>query len=109
MRRKGKERGEEKFSEAEMIGALKQMETGRTAANVGREPGVSKHTLCAWKAKYGGMSVDAVETLAQWRSQRRGIPYLKIGRAVRYDVADVQLYLEGCSVSVSDPKERRQN
>jgi excisionase family DNA binding protein len=48
------------------------------------------------------------ETLAQWRSQRRGIPYLKIGRAVRYALADVQAYLEGCRVSVSVPKERRQ-
>lgn len=52
-----------------------------------------------------GMSV---ETLAQWRSQKRGIPYLKIGRAVRYDPVDVQTYLEGCRVSVSDPQERRQ-
>ena len=50
----------------------------------------------------------ALDTLAQWRSQRRGIPYLKIGRAVRYDVSDVQAYLRGCRVSVSDPNERRQ-
>ncbi|MFB3923938.1 MAG: helix-turn-helix domain-containing protein [Terriglobia bacterium] len=51
----------------------------------------------------------ALDTLAQWRSQKRGIPYLKIGRAVRYDPADVQSYLEGCRVSVSDPRERRRN
>ena len=50
----------------------------------------------------------SIETLAQWRSQRRGIPYLKIGRAVRYDPADVQQYLAGCRVSVSDRNERRQ-
>lgn len=50
----------------------------------------------------------ALDTLAQWRSQRRGIPYLKIGRSVRYDVGDVQAYLRGCRVSVSDPNERRQ-
>ena len=50
----------------------------------------------------------SLETLAQWRSQARGIPYLKLGRAVRYDPADVQAYLEGCRVSVSAPKERRQ-
>ncbi len=50
----------------------------------------------------------SVETLAQWRSQRRGIPYLKIGRTVRYDPTDVQAYLEGCRVSVSAPRERRQ-
>ena len=48
------------------------------------------------------------ETLAQWRSQKRGIPYLKIGRAVRYDPDDVLQYLAGCRVSVSDPNERRQ-
>ena len=48
-----------------------------------------------------------VGTLAQWRSQRREIRYLKIGRTVRYDPADVQAYLEGCKVSVSDPQERR--
>ncbi len=49
----------------------------------------------------------ALDTLAQWRSQRRGIPYLKVGRAVRYDLNDVQAYLRGCRVSVSDPNERR--
>ncbi len=49
------------------------------------------------------------ETLAQWRSQKRGIKYLKLGRMVRYDPADVQAYLEGCRVSVSVPKGRRQN
>jgi len=48
-----------------------------------------------------------LDTLAQWRSQKRGIPYLKIGRAVRYDPAEVKTYLEGCRVSVSDPRERR--
>lgn len=50
----------------------------------------------------------AVETLSQWRSQGRGLPYLKIGRAVRYDPSEVEAYLEGCRVSVSDPRERRQ-
>jgi Transposase len=36
-----------KYSEVEMIGALKQMEAGRSAAEVGRELGVSKHTVSA--------------------------------------------------------------
>ncbi len=57
-------------------------------------------------AEITGLSID---TLAQWRSQRRGIPYLKIGRAVRYDKNEVHAYLERCRVSVSDPTERRRN
>jgi excisionase family DNA binding protein len=55
-------------------------------------------------AQLTGISID---TLAQWRSQRREIPYLKIGRKIRYDLTDVQNYLRGCRVSVSDSKERR--
>ena len=41
-----------------MIGALKQLEAGRKAEDVAREVGVSKHTIYAWKAKYGGMDVS---------------------------------------------------
>lgn len=52
-----------KHSEAEMIGALKQMEEGRTAADLGRELGVSKHTPYAWKAKYGGLDVNEAQRL----------------------------------------------
>ena len=56
-------------------------------------------------AEWTGLSLD---TLAQWRSRGRGIPYLKIGRAVRYDPSDVQEYLRGCRVSVSDKQHGRQ-
>ena len=67
---------------------------------------IDQALLCAEEvAQLTGLSI---ETLAQWRSQKRGIPYLKIGRAVRYDPVDVQKYLEGCRVSVSDPQGRRQ-
>jgi putative transposase len=54
-----------KHSEAEMIGALKQLEAGRTAADVARELGVSKHTIYAWKAKYGGLDVSQAQELRQ--------------------------------------------
>ena len=46
-----------KHTEAQMIAALKQVEAGRKVEDVAREFGVSKHTVYAWKAKYGGMDV----------------------------------------------------
>ena len=52
-----------KDSEAEIIGALKQLEAGRTAADVAREVGVSKHTVYAWKAQYGGLDVSQTQEL----------------------------------------------
>lgn len=49
-----------RHTEAQMIGALKQLEAGRKAEDVAREVAVSKHTIYAWKAKYGGMEVSQV-------------------------------------------------
>jgi predicted DNA-binding transcriptional regulator AlpA len=36
----------------------------------------------------------SVQTLRNWRSQRRGIPYSKAGRAVRYKFQDIFNYME---------------
>jgi putative transposase len=52
-----------------MIGALKQMEAGRKAEDVAREVGVSKHTIYAWKAKYGGMDVSQAQEAKQLRDE----------------------------------------
>lgn len=44
---------------------MKQLGAGRTAEDVGRELGVSKHTIYAWKAKYGGLDVSQAQQLRQ--------------------------------------------
>ncbi len=58
-----------KHTEAQMIAALKQMEAGRRAEDVAREVGISKHTLYAWKAKYGGMTVTEAQEVKQLRDE----------------------------------------
>jgi putative transposase len=44
-------------TEAQMIGAIKQVEAGRKAEEVAREMGVSKHTIYAWRQKYRGLDM----------------------------------------------------
>ena len=58
-----------KHTEAQMIAALKQMEAGRKAEDVTREVGVSKHTIYAWKAKYGGMDVSEAQEARRLREE----------------------------------------
>ena len=58
-----------RHTEAEMIGALKKLEAGRRAEDVAREVGVSKHTIYAWKAKYGGMDVTQAQEAKQLRDE----------------------------------------
>jgi putative transposase len=51
-----------KFSDAQIIGAIKEVEGGATAKDVARKMGVSYETFNRWRGKFGGMSVsDAQE------------------------------------------------
>lgn len=65
-----------KHSEAEIIGALKQLEAGRKAEDVGREMGVSKHTIYAWKAKFGGLDVSEAQRLRQLEDENHRLKKL---------------------------------
>jgi len=58
-----------KHTEAEMIGAFKQLEAGRRAEDVAREVGVSKPTIYAWTAKYGGMDASQAQEAKQLRDE----------------------------------------
>jgi predicted DNA-binding transcriptional regulator AlpA len=51
----------------------------------------------------------SIETLAQWRSQRRGIPYVKISRnCVRYRQSDLDSWLvERTVLTDQDRSDRR--
>jgi putative transposase len=66
---KGKRVSERRHTEEQVIGALKQLEAGRKAEDVAREVGVSKHTIYAWKAKYGGMDVSQAHEAKQLRDE----------------------------------------
>lgn len=65
-----------KHSEAEMIGALKQLEAGRRAEDVGREMGVSKLTIYVWKAKYGGLDANEAQRLWQLEDENHRLKKL---------------------------------
>jgi len=67
-----------KHTEAQMIGALKQVEAGRKVEDVAREIGVSKHTIYAWKAKYGGMDVSEAQEAKQLRDENNRLRKLVV-------------------------------
>jgi putative transposase len=67
--KRGRSMSRARHTEAEIIAALKQVEAGRKAEDVAREVGVSKHTIYAWKAKYGGMDVNEAQEVKQLREE----------------------------------------
>jgi putative transposase len=60
-----------RFTEEQMIEAIKQVDAGRTAIEVSRELGVSKHTIYGWKAKFGGMTISDAQRLRQLEDENR--------------------------------------
>ncbi len=52
-----------RFSEEQIIGILKQQESGVKTADVCREHNISQNTFYTWKSKFGGMSVSEAQRL----------------------------------------------
>lgn len=49
-----------RFTESQIVSALKKQESGIPTKDVCRELGISEATFYNWKAKYGGMEVSDV-------------------------------------------------
>jgi putative transposase len=47
-----------KFTESQIVSALKKQESGVATKEVCRELGISEATFYNWKARYGGMEVS---------------------------------------------------
>jgi putative transposase len=60
-----------KYSEEQIIAAVKQMEAGRATREVARELGVTDQTLYNWKSKYSGMEVAEARRLRQLEDENR--------------------------------------
>ena len=52
-----------RFTEEQIIGILKEHETGVSVAELCRKHGVSDATVYKWKAKFGGMTVSEAKRL----------------------------------------------
>lgn len=65
-----------RFTEEQIIAVLKQLEAGRSVADVSREYAVSDATIYAWKAKYGGMDVNEARRLRQLEDENRRLKHL---------------------------------
>ncbi|MEZ5289828.1 MAG: IS3 family transposase [Vicinamibacterales bacterium] len=58
-----------KFSETQIVGILKDAESGVPVAELLRKHGVSKATFFKWRSKYGGASVSDVKRLRELEAE----------------------------------------
>lgn len=54
-----------RFTEQQIVSALKKQEAGLSVKDISRELGISEATFYNWKAKYGGMEASDVAKMKE--------------------------------------------
>lgn len=60
-----------KFTESQIIKALKEEESGRSVSDISRDLGIHKQTFYHWKKKYAGMNGDQLKRLKELEDENR--------------------------------------
>ena len=65
-----------RFSEEQIIGILKEAETGIKIGELARKQGITEATIYRWKSKYGGMDVSEAKRLRALEEENRRLKTL---------------------------------
>lgn len=65
-----------RFTEEQIIGAIRAHEAGEKAGEICRRLGVHPHTFTRWKAKYGGMDVSEARRLRELEDENRRLKHI---------------------------------
>jgi len=60
-----------RFTESQIIKALKENEQGRRVEDICREMGIHKATFYNWRKKYSGMDVSQLKELKELKEENR--------------------------------------
>ena len=80
-----------RFSEEQIIQAIKRMDAGVSAADIGRELGVNQFTLYRWKRKYSGLEVNDARKLRQLEDENSRLKRIVAEQTLDIDALKVAL------------------
>ncbi len=76
-----------KFTESQIIKAIKENEGGRSVEQVSRELGVSMGTFYTWRKKYGGMDISHMKRLKELEDENRKLKKMYAELALSHEMA----------------------
>lgn len=71
-----------RFTEEQIIGVLKEGESGIKVAEVCRKRGICEQTYYRWKAKYGGLEVSEARRLRRVEEENRRLKQMVAEQAL---------------------------
>lgn len=75
-----------KFTEEQIIRALKRVDAGEKAKDVCRELGVHEQTYYNWKKKYSGMEVDQLREFKSLQEENARLKKIVADQALSIDI-----------------------
>lgn len=78
-----------RFTEAQIVGILKEQEGGQPTKDVCRRHGISETTFYKWKAKFGGMEVSDVAKMRTLEDENRRLKRIVADQALHIDTLKI--------------------
>jgi len=75
-----------RFTETQIIKAIKELEAGKDVMEICREMGVHKATLYSWRKKYGGMEVNQLSELKALQEENRKLKAMYADLALDHQI-----------------------
>ncbi|WP_284284849.1 transposase, partial [Portibacter lacus] len=76
-----------KFTETQIIKALKENESGKSAEQISRELGINKGTFYNWRKKYSGMEVNQLKELKALKEENAKLKRMYADQALQLEMA----------------------
>lgn len=75
-----------RFSDSQIMDALKRVEAGLSVPDVCRELGISVATFYKWRAKFGGMDTSLMARMKELEEENRRLKKMYIEEKIKADI-----------------------
>ena len=75
-----------RFSESQIMGVIKEYESGMPAPELARKHGIGESTVYAWHSKYSGMSLTELKRLKQLEEENRRLKQMYATLSMDHDL-----------------------
>ncbi len=75
-----------KFTDSQIMAALKRTETGIAVPDICRELGISSATFYKWRAKFGGMDASLISRMKELEAENARLKKMYIETQIKNDL-----------------------
>ena len=88
-----------KFTDSQVMDALKRVDAGLTVPELCRELGISSATFYKWRAKYGGMDVSMITRLKELEAENARLKKMYAEERLKAEILQESITKNGKAIS----------